>query len=147
MQCSAHLLVRLHPDVGVPGAAVHWRCLLSNEVRHLNPSSRIPERTTGIPMHTHMAVTTLHSLQGAPWSAKSLSPVANVYSSFAVRFASAMLRQGETFNVSKAARTVFGFFTATAINKLKEMKQMVASIYISVSSIFSPRTCSFNRLE
>ena len=40
-QCSAYLLVRLHPNIGVPGTAVHRRSLLPDEVCHLNTPSGV----------------------------------------------------------------------------------------------------------
>lgn len=54
-QCSAYLLVRLHPNVGVPGTTVHWRSLLPDEVCHLNTPSRIPVQIT----HTHHCISSI----------------------------------------------------------------------------------------
>lgn len=48
-KCSAYLLIRLHPNIGVPGTAVHWWSLLPDEVCHLNTPSRVPVQT-----HKHM---------------------------------------------------------------------------------------------
>lgn len=42
---SAHPLVQLHPNVGVPAAAVHRRRLLPAEIHHLDASSGIPVET------------------------------------------------------------------------------------------------------
>lgn len=44
-QCAVYLLVRLQPNIGVPGAAVHWWSLLPDEVCHLNTPSRVPVQT------------------------------------------------------------------------------------------------------
>lgn len=58
MQCSAYLLVRFHPSIRVPGTAVHRRGLLSDEVCHLNPSSRIPAHTTRTHSSDHCGLPT-----------------------------------------------------------------------------------------
>lgn len=44
-QRYAYLLVRLHPNIGVPGTAVHWWSLLPDEVCHLYTPSRVPAQT------------------------------------------------------------------------------------------------------
>lgn len=65
-QCSAYLLVRLHPNIGVPGTAVHWRSLLPDEVCHLNAPSRVPVQT-----HKHIHTLVLPALAGSTSSLKS----------------------------------------------------------------------------
>lgn len=42
---SAYPLVQLHPNVGVPAAAVHRGRLLPGEIYHLDTSSGIPAET------------------------------------------------------------------------------------------------------
>lgn len=44
-QCSAYLVVWLHPNIGVPRTAVHRRSLLPDKVCHLNTPSRVSEKT------------------------------------------------------------------------------------------------------
>lgn len=54
-QYVAYLVVRFHPNIGVPRAAVHWRSLFSDEVCHLNAPSRVPvHEKTHTYTHTHL---------------------------------------------------------------------------------------------
>ncbi len=71
-QCSAYLLVRLHPNIGVSGTAVHWRSLLPNEVCHLNTPSRVPVRAHKC-MHTYVLPTQAQSTPSlkSEWMAQS----------------------------------------------------------------------------
>lgn len=61
-QCSAYLLVRLHPNIGVPGTAVHWWSLLPDEVGHLYTPSRVPAQTQKT--HAHTCITGAGNLNG-----------------------------------------------------------------------------------
>lgn len=55
-----------------------------------------------------------------------------------VHVVSGLLGQSGTSNVTRVAWTMFGLFTTAVINELKEIKQVVESIYVSVDSKFSP---------